>query len=313
MPKKVIVIVGTTASGKTNAAVDLAYKFAGEVVSADSRQVYKHMDVGSGKDLNEYSLEVKGQGSKVKCINIPYHLIDVVEPTEEYDLARFLDDSKKAIDDILARDKVPIVAGGTHLWVQALVDGYNLARVKPDPIMRKRLEAMNKEEVQVELKKINQSFFERLNNSEQNNKRRLIRYIEVLKSRGEPNVKKGSEFDFLVIALTHDQDVLHKRIYKRLLQRLEQEDMLGEVERLHYDHDVPWPRLIKFGLEYKYCALHLRGDLEYEEMVDELHKATKKFAKRQLTWLKRWQKQGQEIIFTNNKEEIRNKVKDFLK
>jgi tRNA dimethylallyltransferase len=250
---------------------------------------------------------------KGEIVKIPYHLIDVVGPTEDYDLARFLDDAKKAIDDILERGKLPIVAGGTHLWAQALVDGYDLSRVKPDFKLRQKLEALPKEKVQDELRKINKGFFERLNNSEQNNIRRLIRYIEILNSGGEVDNKKAPDYEFLVIALKWNDDDLHNRIHKRIIQRLSNEDMLGEVERLHHEHKVPWLRLLKFGLEYKYCTLHLTGKLDYDAMVEELYKDTKKFAKRQITWLKRWQKQGQEIHFTNKKTVIRKKVKEFLK
>ena len=309
MKNKVIVICGPTASGKTNIAVDLAYKFGGEVVSADSRQVYKYMDIGSGKDLAEYELTVKGKQSTVK---IPYRLINVVAPTEEYDLSRFLADAKLAIDDIIARNKVPIVAGGTHLWAQALVDGYDLARVKPNLALRTSLEAKSKTEVQAELRKINIKFYDELNNSEQNNTRRLIRYIEILKSGGEVAQKKVPDYDFLVIALKWSKEDLEPRIYKRIIQRLENENMIAEVEKLHYDHLVTWPRLIKFGLEYKYCALYLRGELGYDIMVSELFKETKKFVKRQNSWLKRWKKQGQAILFSNKRTDIKRAVKEFL-
>ena len=164
--KKVIVILGPTASGKTAVGVKLAKALKGEIVSADSRQVYRGMDVGTGKDLAEYG-------------KIPYHLIDVADPQEIFDLAQYQKLAFEAINDILRRGKLPIVAGGSGLYLQALVDGYQLSTVKPDAKLRAGLEQKTLAELQKILAKQNKIFFAKLNNSDRNNKRRLIRYIEI--------------------------------------------------------------------------------------------------------------------------------------
>jgi tRNA dimethylallyltransferase len=144
---KIIAVLGTTASGKTGLAVRLAHKFGGEIVSADSRQVYKYMDVGSGKDLVEYSLKVKNRDSKFKTVRIPYHCIDVVDPKTEYNLAKFYRDASRAIGDICERGKLPIIAGGTGLYAQAIIDGFELSSSKPDKEKRKKLENKSVEEL----------------------------------------------------------------------------------------------------------------------------------------------------------------------
>ena len=190
--EKIIVILGPTASGKTGLAVKLAYKFNGEIISADSRQVYKGMDIGTGKDLGEYWVRVKRGNTGASGlplplkrdrndkIKIPYHLIDVVSPKTEFSLAKFKEKADKAIENILKRNKVPIIAGGTGLYLQALVDNYNLSPVGPDKKLRSRLERKTSQELFKMLKKLNSKFSNKLSESDQKNKRRLIRYIEIL-------------------------------------------------------------------------------------------------------------------------------------
>ncbi len=328
---KTIVILGPTASGKTGLAIDLAVEYNGEIVSADSRQVYKGMDIGSGKDLPDYHLELplsnfdnlKKRGVDVKkkkgktIVDVPYHLIDVVKPDTEFSLGKFYKKAKVAIQNIKNRNRLPIVAGGTGLWIQALVDGYDLSSVKADKELRARLEKLNTEKVFVELGKLNKKFAEKLNNSEKNNKRRLIRYIEIIKTEGkipEKNEikKKNKSDDFLLIGLSWPKEILHKRIKMRLIQRLENEDMMGEVERLHKE-GVSWKRLESFGLEYKYLAMHLQGKIDYDDMIEQLFIATRQFAKRQMSWFKRWEKQGAKIHWVENKKEADNLVKDFFR
>lgn len=313
---KIIVILGPTAGGKTGLAVKLAHKYNGEVVSADSRQVYKGMDIGTGKDLDEYEFTVRG-----KKVKIPYHMIDVVSPKTEYSLAKFQKQAFKAIDDILDRGKLPIVAGGTGLYLQAIVDNYQLSSVKANKELRERLEKESVEQVFAELKKIAPAFAKRLNQSEQGNKRRLIRYIEVMEPskkagrHGTWNMeqkKKKKDYKFLILGITWPKDILRERIYKRLVDRLENEDMVGEVERLHKE-GVSWKRLEKFGLEYKFISLYLQGKLEYEEMVEQLNIASRQFAKRQMTWFRRWEKQGRKIKWVKTYKESRELVEKFLK
>lgn len=303
---KIMVILGPTSGGKTKLAVDLARKFSGEIVSADSRQVYKGMDIGTGKDLSEY---------KIGKIKIKYYLIDVVNPKTDFNLAKYQKLAYKAIDDILARGKTPIIAGGTGLYIQAVIDGYQLPGGKPDKKLRARLEKMNAEKLFAMLKKLDSKKAESLNESERGNKRRLIRYIEVARMTTKkfpppPFNKEGStkRYDFLLVGLTFPKEILEKRIYQRLIERLKKEDMIAEVKRLR-EEGVSWKRLDGFGLEYRYVSLYLRGKLTYDEMVEKLNIAIRQFAKHQMTWFKR----DKRIKWIKNKSEVNVLVKKFLK
>jgi len=311
MNNKVIIILGPTSSGKTGLGVELARQLGGEIVSADSRQVYRGMDIGTGKDLDEYNIK-KGK----KTINIPYHLIDVVSPQTEFNLVKFQQLSFRAIDDILKRKKIPIIVGGTGLYLEALVDNYNLTGAKPNKSFRQQMEKKTLAEVFALLKKINPKFIARLNPSEQKNKRRLIRYLEIQKyastDRKNP-VKNKSRYEFLLLGLTSGaRDDLNKKIYKRLVDRLEREGMVQEVERLHKE-GVSWRRLKSFGLEYKFISLYLEKKMDYETMVERLYIAIRQFAKRQMTWFRRWERNGAKIYWLKDKEEAEKLIREFLK
>ena len=290
--KKIIVILGPTASGKTELAVKLADIFNGEVVSADSRQVYCGMDIGTGKDLQIYQSK-----------NIPYHLIDVADPKEEFSLAKYQELAYIAINDILARGKLPIIVGGSGLYLQAIVDGYQLSEIKPNKKLREELEKKDVLELFSELEKINPEFAKNINESDAKNKRRLIRYIELnnsnfLKKQQDEQYSinnKNLKYESLIFNIKLPKKVLHEKIYKRLIERFEKEDMIGEVEMLHKE-GVAWERLESFGLEYKYIALYLQKKLTYDEMVGQLFIAIRQFAKKQMSWFRRWKKQGTEII-----------------
>ncbi|MFA4834105.1 MAG: tRNA (adenosine(37)-N6)-dimethylallyltransferase MiaA [Patescibacteria group bacterium] len=327
---KIIVVLGTTASGKTKLGVDLAYKFNGEIISADSRQVYKGMDVGTGKDLREYCFEIpnakaqmpnqcqSSNAKKCKTIKIPYHLIDIVNPNTKFSLAKYQKLAFRAISDILKRGKTPIIVGGTGLYLQAVVDNYNLNGAKPDKGLREELEKRSAEELFLELKKINSKFVERLNDSEKKNKRRLIRYIEVMQNKSGGGIANPTGFpipkkyDFLLLGLTWPKEVLKERIYKRLVDRLERENMVDEIKKLH-EEGVSWKRLESFGLEYKYISLYLEDKLSYEEMVEKLNVATRQFSKKQMTWFGRWEKQGRKIVWVENEKEAEKLTEKFLK
>ncbi|OGF25393.1 tRNA (adenosine(37)-N6)-dimethylallyltransferase MiaA [Candidatus Falkowbacteria bacterium RIFOXYB2_FULL_34_18] len=334
---KIIVIVGTTASGKTGLAVKLAYKFNGEIISADSRQVYRYMDIGTGKDLEEYQIKSSIRGGLVPRINrnrraekikIPYHLLDVVDPKTEFNLAKFQKQAYKAMDDIIKRNNLPIIAGGTGLYAQAIVDGYDLSPIKGDKKLREKLEKKDSKQLFAELKRVNSKFAAKLNESDRQNKRRLVRYIEIEKESEKlkshpPKADQSnynnkllagkSGYDYFVIGLTWPMEVLRERIYKRLIQRLDQEDMVGEVERLHGKHGVSWKRLRSFGLEYKFISMYLQKEIGYEDMVEKLNIAIGQFAKRQMTWLRRWEKQGQKIHWTKTEKDAIILVHNFLK
>lgn len=310
----VLVILGSTSAGKTSLAVRLAASFGGEIVSADSRQVYRGMDIGTGKDLAEYRV-----GRKL----IPYHLIDVVDPNQNFDLAEYCCQARAAIDDITSRGRLPIVCGGSGLYLQALVDNYQLPEAKPNQKQREELEALGAEELLARLSTLKPEFAARLNNSDRNNKRRLIRYLEIAalesfsKNQLQPESpereerRQASPYDFLVIGLDYPDDILKRRIRERLESRF-QEGMLLEVEQLH-EGGVSWERFESFGLEYRFLSRYLRQGGEYEELFEKLATAIYRFAKRQKTWFRRWQKQGREIAWVSGEKEAKALLRSWLK
>jgi len=301
---KVVVILGCTASGKTGLGIKLADLFGGEIISADSRQVFKGMDVGSGKDLHDY---IKAK--------IPYHLIDVVKPNTKFSLAKFQRLAEAAINDIWRRGKLPLIVGGTGLYLQAIIEDYKLAEVKTDLKQRAELETKSAEELFSKLDSLSSEFASRLNNSDRNNKRRLARYIEIFEQDSDFTPRKfaaNTKYDFLLIGIDWSIEVLEQRIKKRLSDRLEKEDMIGEIKRLHQE-GVSWKRLEGFGLEYKYVAWYLQGKIDYEAMVEKLNIAIRQFAKKQKTWWKRWEKQGAKINWVENFLEAKDLVRRFVK
>ena len=275
--QKVVVIVGPTATGKTKLAIKLAKRFNGEIVSADSRQVYRGMDIGTGKDLADY-----GQ--------VPYHLIDVILPKTHFTVAHWQHQATTAIDDILKCGKLPIVVGGTGLYISALVEGYVFPRTQKSKIknqsFHKALDTLSLPQLLIRLKKIDPATYKVI---DKKNRRRVQRALEIFYQTGVTKSaqlkKQKSPYDFLIFGVTFPKEKLAKRITKRLYERLDQ-GMVAEVERLH-NQGVSWKRLESFGLEYRFIALYLQKKLTYNEMVVQLEKAIKDFAKRQMTWFKR--------------------------
>ncbi len=299
---KILVILGPTASGKTSLGVRLAAKYNGEIISADSRQVFKGMDIGTGKDLAEYKI-----GNK----KIAHHLIDVVSPNTDFNLAKYQRLALAAITDILKRGKLPIIVGGTGLYLQAIVDNYQLSLAKPDLAKRQEWESLGREELYSRLEKLKPDFAQKLNNSDKNNPRRLVRYLEILALDGRAASKEASPYEFLLLGLDWPDDVLRQRINKRIIDRLDNEDMVGEVERLHAE-GVSWKRLTSFGLEYKFITYYLVEKFEYDEMVQKLGEASYRFAKRQKTWFRRWEKQGRKINWVESLPEAEVKIDGWL-
>lgn len=300
---KVIVILGPTASGKTSLAVKLADKFNGEIVSADSRQVYKGMDIGTGKDLNEYFVDGK---------KINYHLIDVADPQKVFTLANYQVQAFKAFDDILGRKKLPFLVGGSGLYLEAVVDNYLLSDSKPSLEKREEYESLELSDLQNRIKKINKTFFAGINNSDLNNKRRLARYLEVLLDEKSFNPKKGKrKYDFLILGLNPEREVIKEKIYKRLLDRINNEDMIGEVKRLH-ESGVSFERLESFGLEYRFVSLFLQNKISEQQLIDRLFTAICQFSKRQMSWFRRWEKMGAKIIWLEDKDEAEKIIKNFI-
>lgn len=323
---KIPVIIGPTSSGKTALAVKLALRLGGEIVSADSRQVYKYMDIGTGKDLPEYKVRMRNQESGIRndfnfkkskikgefYINIPYHLIDIIHPNTSFDLAKFVKKATRAIEDVQKRGRLPIVCGGTGLYAQALVDAYNLSARGENKELRQKLEEKTLKQIQAQLKKVDLKKYQTLNNSEFNNKRRLIRLIEQAKSKNCQSLEIKNAYkkeDFIVLGITHPREVIKEKIYARLLDRMGREDMLSEVKRLHKKHRVSWKRMENFGLEYRYTSRYLRGKITYDEMIEQLNIAIRQFAKRQMSWYKRWEAQGQKIHWVKNQTEALEVIK----
>ena len=291
---KLVVIVGPNASGKSDLAVKLAKKFNGEVVSADSRQVYKGMDIGTGKITKE---EMQG---------VPHYLLDIASPKRRFSVAQYQKKAIEAIKKIQRKGKLPILCGGTGFYVQAVVDGLVFPKVKPDWRFRKKLEQKSTKELYECLKKLDP---ERAKTIEKDNKRRLIRAIEIVLKTGKPvpKLQKQKLFDVLIIGIKRDKKELKERIRKRLLKRLKQ-GMIEEVKKLK-ESGLSWKRLEEFGLEYRYIAYYLQGKLSWKEMVEQLQKAIEDFAKRQMTWFKR----DKRIHWIKNFKEAKKLTREFLK
>jgi len=269
---KILIVVGPTASGKTSLAVSIAKEFNGEVISADSRQVYRGLDIGSAKVTVP---EMEG---------VKHHLIDIVDLSETYNAADFKRDAELAIKDILSRGKLPIICGGTFFYIDTLLNRVSLPKVEPNERLREELESKDTKSLLAILEKLDPV---RAKTIDQKNKRRLIRAIEVASTLGfvPRPVSEDLPYDILVIGLTVDMtkhgDTLKKRIEDRL-----QIGMVEEVENL-LKLGVTHAKLESLGLEYTYLSRYLRGDLSLETMISELAIKSRQFAKRQLTWLKR--------------------------
>jgi tRNA dimethylallyltransferase len=269
--KKLIVIAGTNASGKSGLGIELALKFKAEIVSADSRQVFKGLDLGSGKVTEK---EMKG---------VPHFLLDVAEPGDFFSLKEYQELAYKAIDDITNRGKLPFLVGGTGLYVNAVVDGYTLTDAPVDEALRKKVEAMSRDELEVLLKSKLKEIPENL---DLNNKRRLERAAEKVIMDKPLNLTSRKRYDTLVLGVTWERQKLYKRIEERLDRRLEQ-GMIEEVENL-MKQGVSDDFLFRLGLEYRYIMLYIRGRFSSkEEFREELFKEIRHLAKEQMTWFRK--------------------------
>jgi tRNA dimethylallyltransferase len=299
---KAVVITGPTATGKTALAVKLASRFDGEIISVDSRQVYRGMNIGAGKDLEEYTHNGKPA---------PYHLIDMANPEDEYNLMEFCRDAWTAIRGIAGRNKLPVLCGGTPLYLNAILSEYELPGGPPDFDLRKSLDGKTMEELLEILKKNDEKAYGRF--KDRDNRHRLLRAIE--KTAVPANALDESSFcelDPLVIGVYFPRKEVHRRIEERLDRRLKN-GMIEEIEQLHR-RGVSWERLEFFGLEYRFIALHLQGKLDYGEMRNQLLCRIRQFAKRQDIWFRKLEREGHAIFWIDQQKgpDPFKLVEDFL-
>lgn len=282
--KKMITILGPTASGKTPVAAALALRTDGEIISADSRQIYRRMDIGTGKDLADYCID----GTK-----IPYHLIDIAEPGTKYNLFQYQQDFHNAYDDICSRGKLPILCGGTGLYIEAVLGGYQLSPVPQNQALRDSLASKSLEELTamlVELKRRNGSNMH--NQTDVDTAQRAIRAIEIETYNLEHPTPERQlpPVDSLIVGIDIDRDLRREKITRRLKARLD-EGMVDEIRSL-IDEGINPDDLIYYGLEYKFVTEYVVGNLSYDEMFRQLEIAIHQFAKRQMTWFRGMERRG---------------------
>ena len=297
---KLITILGPTASGKTALAAHLAARIGNaEIISGDSRQVYCGMDIGTGKDLADYTVEGKA---------IPYHLIDICEAGEKYNLFRFQQDFRVAYNDILSRNCQPILCGGTGLYIESVLKGYKMEAVPENPELREQLKDCSLQE----LKRILEGYKTLHNVTDLDTPKRAIRAIEIQAYYREHGTltRDFPAIDSIILGVNIDRELRRKRISERLRHRLEQEDMVGEVRRLL--ERVPAEDLIYYGLEYKYLTLYCLGRLSYDEMVEKLEIAIHQFAKRQMTWFRGMERRGFTIHWIESTLPLEERVEKAL-
>ena len=270
-----ICVLGPTASGKTRYAVQLARELGGEILSGDSRQVYRGMDIGTGKDLSEYG-------------DIPYHLIDIVDAGTQYNIFQYQHDFERAYRDIVERGRVPILCGGSGLYLEAATCGYHLPDVPPDPQLRAELDQLPTEELIARYEAIRRPH----NTTDYDTRQRLIRALEIAIWEDTHPVERTAflpkHTKYIGIAVTRDER--NARIDRRLAARL-QEGLVAEVQGL-LDSGLTPESLLYYGLEYKFVTLYLTGALRYDEMVTQLQTAIHQFAKRQMTWFRGMERKG---------------------
>jgi tRNA dimethylallyltransferase len=295
----ILVITGPTASGKTSLAVAVARELNAEIISADSRQVYRGMDIGTGKDYNEYLIG----GTR-----IPFHLIDIAEPGYKYNVFEFQRDFLHVYNDLKSRGIFPVVCGGSGMYVDSIITGYRMFEVPPDSGLRARLEKKSMEE----LKEILVTYKPLHNSTDIDTKKRVIRAIEIeyfTKNR-TPDSSGFPKVNSLVIGVSVDRELRRKRITERLKFRLEH-GMIEEVRTL-IQKGVKKETLLYYGLEYKFITMYLNDELSKDEMIHDLEIAIHQFAKRQMTWFRGMERRGIEINWIDGTMPMEQKVSEVL-
>ena len=303
--RRMITILGPTASGKTDLATHLAARLNAEIISADSRQVYRGMDIGTGKDLADYTVEGHA---------IPYHLIDICEPGTKYNLFRYQQDFLDCYEDIRSRGALPILCGGTGLYIEAVLKGYSLSPVPQNPALRTELEGKNLEEltnILVDLKRRNHSVMH--NKTDVDSCQRAIRAIEIetYNLTNPTEERQCPPIDSLIIGVDIEREARRENITHRLKTRLEG-GMVDEIDGL-LKRGIPAEDLIYYGLEYKFVTEYLIGKLSYDEMFQQLEIAIHQFAKRQMTWFRGMERRGFTIHWVNAARKMEDKVEEILK
>lgn len=294
MSRKIIIVLGQTATGKSDLAVDIAKMFNGEIVSADSRQVYKELNIGSGKITKK---EMRG---------IPHYLLDVANPKRKFSVAQYKKLADKKIKEIHKKNKLPIIVGGSGFYIQSIVSGFILPEVKPNYTLREKLEKKSVKKLFEILKKLDK---QRANKIEKDNPRRLIRAIEIIKTLGKvPKLKTNPKYTTLQIGLRLSEKTLKEKIHKRLFARIKK-GMVVEIKKLHLQK-LSWKRIESFGLEYRLIALYLQNKISKKEMLSKLETEIWHFAKKQMRWFKK----DKEIKWFNPNEikKIKNEIKKFI-
>ena len=294
-----ITILGATASGKTALAANVAYRMNGEVISADSRQVYRNMDIGTGKDYGDYIIE----GREVPC-----HLVDICNAGEKYSVYRYQNDFLTVYNEISGRNKLPVLCGGTGMYIESVLKGYRLLKVPVNKSLRDNLERKTMDE----MKDILEGYGDLHNITDISQRKRLVRAIEIAKYYSDHNIEEEEfpEINSLVAGIKFDRNSRRKRITERLKDRLKS-GMIEEVKSL-LESGVSAETLIYYGLEYKFITRHIQGELSYDEMFSQLETSIHRFAKRQMTWFRRMEKNGIEIKWLDGYLPLEKKVEKVM-
>lgn len=312
MAFELLTILGPTASGKTSIATRLAARLDGEIISADSRQVYRRMDIGTGKDLSDYIVKMP-DGS---VVNVPYHLTDICEPGTKYNLFRYQEDFHIALEGIKARGKLPVMCGGTGLYIESVLKGYELSPVEQNAELRKSLEGKSLEELTRMLENLKERNGSHMHNhTDVDTKQRAIRAIEIETHNLEhpTPLRAARKPESLIIGVDIERNLRREKITARLKTRLE-EGMVDEVRGLLAEGIAP-EDLIYYGLEYKFLTLYITGVLSYDEMVRQLEIAIHQFAKRQMTWFRGMERRGFNIKWVKapaNADDIDATVEEII-
>ena len=308
--QRMITILGPTASGKTPLAAGLAVRIGGEIISADSRQVYRKMDIGTGKDLGDYVVRSQEAGDS---INVPYHLIDIREPGTKYNLFEYQQDFFDVYQTIRSRGVVPILCGGTGLYIEAVLKGYHLSPVPQNQALRDSLGGKSLAELTEMLKELKVKTGSKMHNTtDVDSCQRAIRAIEIETYNVEHPMPRRElpPVDSLIIGVNIDRELRREKITRRLKVRLE-DGMVDEVKAL-LDEGIPAEDLIYYGLEYKFVTEYLTGQLTYDEMFSRLEIAIHQFAKRQMTWFRGMERRGFEIHWIDATLPMEEKIERII-